>query len=91
MIKVLLYEDNPQLREGLTMLITGSDGFEVVAAYKNCENVVDEVSAFEPDVVLMDIDMPVVNGIEGLKRIRAVNDKVKILNAFATASLLLLT
>jgi len=79
MIKVLLYEDNPQLREGLTMLITGSDGFEVVAAYKNCENVVDEVSAFEPDVVLMDIDMPVVNGIEGLKRIRAVNDKVKIL------------
>ena len=79
MIKVLLYEDNPQLREGLTMLITGSDGFEVVAAYKNCENVVDEVNAFEPDVVLMDIDMPVVNGIEGLKRIRAVNDKVKVL------------
>ena len=79
MIKVLLYEDNPQLREGLTMLISGSDGFEVVAAYKNCENVVDEVSAFEPDVVLMDIDMPVVNGIEGLKRIRAVNDKVKVL------------
>ena len=79
MIKVLLYEDNPQLREGLTMLISGSDGFEVVAAYKNCENVVDEVSAFDPDVVLMDIDMPVVNGIEGLKRIRAVNDKVKVL------------
>lgn len=79
MIKVLLYEDNPQLREGLTMLISGSDGFEVVAAFKNCENVVDEVSAFEPDVVLMDIDMPVVNGIEGLKRIRAVNTKVKIL------------
>lgn len=79
MIKVLLYEDNPQLREGLTMLISGSDGFEVIAAFKNCENVVDEVSAFNPDVILMDIDMPIVNGIEGLKRIRAVNDKVKIL------------
>ena len=79
MIKVLLYEDNPQLREGLTMLISGSDGYEVVAAFKNCENVVEEVSAFKPDVVLMDIDMPVVNGIEGLKRIRAVNDQVKIL------------
>ena len=79
MIKVLLYEDNPQLREGLTMLINGSDGFEVIAAFKNCENVVDEVTAFKPDVVLMDIDMPVVNGLEGLKRIRAVNDQVKIL------------
>lgn len=79
MIKVLLYEDNPQLREGLTMLISGSDGFEVLAAYKNCEAVVEQVAAFTPDVVLLDIDMPVVNGIEGLKRIRAVNGDVKIL------------
>ncbi len=79
MIKVLLYEDNPQLREGLTMLINGSDGFEVMAAYKNCTNVVEEVQSFKPDVIMMDIDMPGVNGIEGLKKIRAVNDDVKIL------------
>lgn len=79
MIKLLIYEDNPQLREGLSMLISGSDGFEVLAAFKNCENVVDEVEAFNPDVILMDIDMPGVNGLEGLKRIRAVNTNVKIL------------
>lgn len=79
MINILIYEDNPQLREGLTMLINGSDGFNVLAAYKNCENVVDEVEAFKPDVVLMDIDMPIVNGIEGLKKIRAVNSDVKVL------------
>lgn len=79
MIKVLIYEDNPQLREGLTMLIDGSDGFRVVAAYKNCNNAVDEVAAFNPDVILMDIDMPGVNGIEGLKNIRAKNTEVKIL------------
>jgi len=79
MINLLIYEDNPQLREGLTMLINGSDGFNVLAAYKNCENVVDEVEAFKPDVVLMDIDMPIVNGIEGLKKIRAVNSEVKVL------------
>lgn len=79
MIKVLLYEDNPQLREGLMMLINGSDGFEVVAAFKNCDNAPDEVDIYQPDVILMDIDMPGTNGIQGLKYIREVNDKVKIL------------
>ncbi len=79
MIKLLLYEDNPQLREGLTMLINGSEGFEVLAAFKNCDNIMDEVEAFTPDVILMDIDMPGVNGIEGLKRVRAVNADVKVL------------
>ncbi|ULQ58009.1 response regulator transcription factor [Flavihumibacter rivuli] len=79
MIKVMVYEDNPQLREGLSMLINGSDGYEVVAAFKNCNNVVDEVEAFQPDVILMDIDMPGTNGIEGLKLIRQHNTTVKIL------------
>lgn len=79
MIKVLLYEDNPQLREGLAMLINGTDGFEVTAAFKNCNNVVEEVMGYNPDVILMDIDMPGVNGLDGLRKIREVNDEVKIL------------
>src|SRR5690606_4774259 len=79
MIKLLLYEDNPQLREGLTMLIDGSEGFSVLAAYKNCNNVAAEVEAWKPDVILMDIDMPGTNGIEGLKLIREKNDEVKVL------------
>ncbi|MBI2284075.1 MAG: response regulator transcription factor [Bacteroidetes bacterium] len=79
MTKLLIYEDNPQLREGLTMLINGSEGFEVLAAFKNCNNVIEEVTAWKPDVILMDIDMPGINGIEGLKKIRQVNDDVKVL------------
>lgn len=79
MIKLLIYEDNPQLREGLCMLINGSDGFEVLASYKNCAGVVGEVDVWKPDVILMDIDMPGVNGIEGVKLIREKNPDVKIL------------
>lgn len=79
MIRILIYEDNPQLREGLTMLIDGSEGFNVLAGYKNCNSVSDEVKAWNPDVILMDIDMPGINGIEGLKRIRQTNEAVKVL------------
>lgn len=79
MIKIVIYEDNPQLREGLTMLINGSDGFEVLASFKNCNNVLQEINICKPDVILMDIDMPGTNGIEGLKQIRLVDDNTKIL------------
>ena len=70
MIKVVLYEDNPQLREGLTMLIDGSDGFQVLAAYKNCNNVTDEVEAWKPDVILMDINLPDKSGIDLCKQVK---------------------
>jgi DNA-binding NarL/FixJ family response regulator len=79
MIRLLIYEDNPQLREGLTMLIDGTDGFDVMASFKNCNNVVEQVEAFDPDVILMDIDMPGINGLEGLKLIRKNNQKAKVL------------
>jgi DNA-binding NarL/FixJ family response regulator len=61
------------------MLIDGSEGFSVLAAFKNCSNVAQEIKTFRPDVVLMDIDMPGVNGLDGLKIIRQTDDKVKVL------------
>ncbi|GAA0879579.1 response regulator transcription factor [Algoriphagus jejuensis] len=79
MIKLLIYEDNTQLREGLTMLIDGSEGFSVQAAFRNCSNVVHEVKTFRPEVILMDIDMPGVNGLDGLKLVKATDPAVSVL------------
>jgi two-component system nitrate/nitrite response regulator NarL len=84
MIKILLYEDNPQLRDGLKILLNGTPEHEVVGVFANCVNIVQEVSKLDPDVILMDIDMPVMNGIEGLKALRSAgfNNKVLMLTVF---------
>jgi DNA-binding NarL/FixJ family response regulator len=79
MVKIIIYEDNAQLREGLSMLLNGSEGFEVVGAFNNCNKVIDDVESLAPDVILMDIDMPGINGIDGLKLIRQRNIPVKVL------------
>lgn len=69
-IKVLVYDDNKGRLEALRLLINSATGMECVGTFENCRKVVEHMRELEPDVVLMDIDMPVVNGIEGLKLIR---------------------
>jgi DNA-binding NarL/FixJ family response regulator len=78
-IQVAIYEDNPQLREGLSMLIDGSEGFAVVGSFKSCERVVRDIQECRPDVILMDIDMPGMTGIEGLLELRKHHRDVKVL------------
>ncbi len=78
-IKVLLYEDNPELRASLSSLIAFSEELELVAAHENCVGVLSHIATYEPNIVLMDIDMPIVNGIEGLTLIRSVNSEIPII------------
>ncbi|QRR01371.1 response regulator [Dyadobacter sandarakinus] len=81
---ILIYEDNRQLREGLELLITGAAGYHVPAAFPNYSNIVADVKTHNPDLILMDIDMPPQNGIEGLKQLRAagLGNKVVMLTVF---------
>ncbi|WP_373512196.1 response regulator [Persicitalea sp.] len=69
-IKVLLYEDNTMLREALSFMIGGTDGFELAGAFGDCLDANRQVSKLQPDVVLMDIDLPERDGITALTDIK---------------------
>lgn len=78
-IRVAVFDDNASRREALEMLINASGNMQCVGVFADCRNAVRHVSAAEPDVILMDIDMPHVDGIEGIKHIRQQFGQVKIL------------
>jgi DNA-binding NarL/FixJ family response regulator len=78
-IRVAIFEDNRSLRESLFNLLESSDGFNCVGAFAHCERVTENIEETQPDVILMDIELPVVNGIEAVKRIREKYSDVKIL------------
>jgi DNA-binding NarL/FixJ family response regulator len=71
MIRVSVFDDNKNRRESLKMLIEDSEGMACVGIYPNCSDLIQNLNKSETDVVLMDIDMPIVNGIEGVKLIRS--------------------
>lgn len=66
-IKVAIVEDRREIREGLTMLISGTDGFVCTGSYRSVEGALDKISQQLPDLVLMDIGLPGMSGIEGLR------------------------
>jgi DNA-binding NarL/FixJ family response regulator len=78
-IGILIYEDNTSLRESLNTLLTLSQNYMVLGAFEECSNVSKQVEEMKPEVILMDIDLPGISGIEAVKHIRRVNKEVQII------------
>ena len=79
MIKVSIYEDNTGLREVLTSVIRDSEEFELAGEFGHCLDVVKNTQVYEPDVILMDIDMPGKTGIEGVKEVKKAFPHVEVI------------
>src|SRR6187401_417202 len=78
-IRVTIFEDNNSLRNSLYQLINGSEGFKCVGAFEDCLNLLKDIEDTKPDVVLMDIEMPAINGIEAVGMLREKYSEMKIL------------
>ena len=76
-IKLLIYEDNIKLRHSLELLLGGS-GFDIVGAFSDCDACEKQVRKLQPDMVIMDIDMPGIGGVNGVKMIKSAFPDVKI-------------
>lgn len=66
-VRVAIFEDRAPVREALSLLVQGTEGLELAGAFADCNNLRPDIEQAQPEVVLMDIEMPGMNGVEAVK------------------------
>jgi DNA-binding NarL/FixJ family response regulator len=78
-IAVAVVEDNADLRDGLAQLIQETPGYLCVGAFESCDSFLKRLDAIQPEVVLMDIGLPGLSGIEGVARVKERRPETEVL------------
>jgi DNA-binding NarL/FixJ family response regulator len=78
-IRIFIYDDSTERRESIKALLKFNDDLLFVGEAENCKNTLAEMESYFPNVVLMDINMPEVDGLEGLKAIKTKFPQIKVL------------
>ena len=78
-IKILIADDHPVVREGLISMISHEQGFQVIGEARNGLEALTKTEELKPDVVLMDLRMPEMDGVEAIRQIAAIEPSVKFI------------
>lgn len=78
-IKVLLVDDHQMVRDGLREIINKQQGLEVVDEGTNGKEAIELVQKSDPDVIIMDVDMPIMDGIEATEKIMSITTEINII------------
>jgi DNA-binding NarL/FixJ family response regulator len=78
-ISVVYYEDNRNLREGMTFLLQSTPQLRLLGAFADCSHIKEEMNTLHPDVVLMDIDLPGISGIDAVPVVKALSPQTQVL------------
>lgn len=78
-VKIVMVDDHSMVREGFKLALAPYENYEIVGEAENGKEGIEIVRKLKPDIVVMDIGMPVMNGIDASAAIRTFNEKVKIL------------
>jgi DNA-binding NarL/FixJ family response regulator len=78
-LRITIFDDNKNIRESITMLLDTDPNFEVVGSYSHVLDCLDDIKESNPDIVLMDIEMPGMSGIEAVKKIKKEFPQIQIL------------
>ena len=78
-INVAIIEDHREFRDYLTALISGTEGFKCIGSFRSVEDALPKVNAHVPDVILLDIGLPGMNGIEGIRLMKERHPEVLFL------------
>ena len=77
--RIVIVEDNEAVREGFTLIINSVNKYFVVNGYDNCEEALKNLRKDKPEIVIMDLELPGMNGIEGIGEIKKLNPGVDII------------
>jgi DNA-binding NarL/FixJ family response regulator len=78
-IKVTIVEDDNIIREGFSLMISSTPGFQIINTYSNCEAAIANLKQDNPEVLLMDIELPGMNGIDGVLKIKRLKPEINII------------